>query len=327
MATGSYGFLLRLLRPQGWFIKLVLLATGFGALALGYFGYLDTVRTYLDAPALTVSFESLSISPYKVLRGLLVLAFFFWLAGFLTSSFESYLKKLSRMGQSNRIILSKIFQIFIYTILFLAVLDVLGISLTALTVFSGAVGIGLGFGLQKVASNFISGLILLFEKSVETDDLVELNDGTVGFVRRTGGRFTLIETFDNRELMVPNEDFITSRVVNWTLTSKQGRVELNVGVAYGSDYELVRKLLLEAANEHALCSKNNVPQCYMDAFADSSVNFILYLWLDDITAGWRGVKSDVMLSIVKKFDEHAINIPFPQRDVHLHSNDRVSNEA
>tara|TARA_R110002096_G_scaffold188709_2_gene368667 strand:- start:266 stop:1243 length:978 start_codon:yes stop_codon:yes gene_type:complete len=324
VAAGAYGFILRLLRPQGWFIKLVLLAAGFGVLALGYLGYLDAVRAYLDAPAVTLSFESLSISPYRLLRGLLVLVFFFWLAGFLTSSFESYLQKLSRVGQSNRNILSKIFQIVIYTILFLAVLDVLGISLTALTVFSGAVGIGLGFGLQKVASNFISGLILLFEKSVETDDLVELNDGTIGFVRRTGGRFTLIETFDNRELMVPNEDFITSRVVNWTLTSKQGRVELHVGVAYGSDYELVRKLLLEAANEHALCSTKNVPQCYMDVFADSSVNFILYMWLDDITAGWRGVKSDVMFAIVRKFDEHAITIPFPQRDVHLHSNDRTS---
>ena len=126
---------------------------------------------------------------------------------------------------------------------FLFSLDLIGLDIMTFTVFSGAVGIGIGFGLQKVTSNFISGLILLFEKSIEQDDLIELNDGTYGFVQHTGARYTLIETFDGKEIMIPNEDFITNRVINWTYSNSNGRVDIELGVSYNSDLEVFTKKL------------------------------------------------------------------------------------
>ena len=185
----------------------------------------------------------------------------------------------------------------------------------SLTILSGAIGIGLGFGLQKITSNFISGLILLAEKSMEVGDLVELSAGEMGIVRRMGARYTLIETFDSKEIMIPNEDFITSRVINWTFTNRQGRVEIFVGVSYDSDLELAKSLIIEAAKSHPRCSKKPEPQCYITQFADSSVNFLLYFWVDDVTQGRLDAKSDVYMAIWKAFREHKITIPFPQSDV------------
>ena len=196
-------------------------------------------------------------------------------------------------------------------------LDVLGIDLTAFAVVGGAIGIGIGFGLQKITSNFISGLILLFEKSVEEGDLIELNDGTIGYVRSTGARYTLIETFESREIMIPNEDFITNRVTNWTFSNSQGRIEINIGVAYGSDLDQVSEILINAAKEHPRCSKQPAADSFLVDFGDNSINFTLYFWVDDIVEGLKRPKSDVLFSIWRKFKDNNIEIPFPQRDVHI----------
>jgi len=195
------------------------------------------------------------------------------------------------------------------------------IDLTTLKIFSGALGIGLGFGLQKIASNFISGIILLMEKSVEQDDLVEMGDGTTGFIRRSSARFTVIETFDGKEVMVPNEDFITNRVVNWTYSDTKGRIEIPIGVAYGSDIQKAHDLILEAATENPLCISDPAPFCYLRNFGDSSVDFILHLWIADVTGGRWKTQSQVMFEIWRKFKANEIEIPFPQRDLHLKSSD------
>ena len=207
--------------------------------------------------------------------------------------------------------------VVVYFLAFLFALGVLGIDLTALTVFSGAVGIGVGFGLQKIASNFISGIILLFEKSVEEGDLVELSDGIAGFVRETGARYTLIETFEGHEVMVPNEDFITNRVTNWTFSNSRGRIDINIGVSYGSDLDKVATLLVEAANGHPRCSQSPAAECFLVDFGDNSVNFTLYFWVDDVIEGRKRPRSDVLFAIWRKFKENDIEIPFPQRDLHI----------
>ncbi len=225
-------------------------------------------------------------------------------------------------------LIMKIFQILLYFIVFILLMQILGISLTALSVFGGALGVGLGFGLQKIASNFISGIILLFEKSMQVDDIIELQDGTFGTIKHTGARYTLIETPEGKEVLVPNEDFITQRMVNWTYSSKKARVEIMVGVAYDSDIVLAQSLALEAAKSHPKCLSEPVPQCYLSEFADSGINLLLHFWINDINDGRLEPKSDVMLKILTAFRLHHIAIPFPQREVRVfHNNEDAASPS
>lgn len=314
-------FFSRILKPSsawsGAAIFLILAAL----LVLGYLGYLEPVRAILDNENLAVAVGDTVITPYRLLKAILVVVVLIWTASLVTGIVDSRVQRLEAVKAANRQLLSKIFQIAIYFAVFLVGLDALGIDLTAFAVLGGAVGIGLGFGLQKITSNFISGLILVFEKTLKVGDLIELPDGTLGFVRHLGARHTLVETFDTKEIMVPNEDFITSRVTNWTYSSPKGRVEIPIGVSYGSDLELVERCILEAATAHPRCSKDPAPQCYLREFGDSSVNFLLYFWIDDVTQGRYRPQSDVMFAIWRSFKEHGIEIPFPQRDVHVKSGD------
>lgn len=309
----------QLVKPKGglaiWLVFLTLLAL----VVAGVSGNLDIVRQWLDVPELTFVAGTMELSAWGVLRGIVVLALIFWTTAIVSAVVESRIRNLRKMRAATRALVTKVFQIAIYVISGLIALDVVGLDLTTLTIFSGALGIGLGFGLQKVASNFISGLILLLERSVEQDDLIELPDGTYGFVRKSSARYTLIETLDGKEILVPNEDFITSRVINWTLSNDRGRVEIPVGVSYGSDLEEAQKLILEAATEHHRCIADPAPQCFLREFGDSSINFVLLFWVGDVQIGRWEPQSDVMFAIWRKFKASGIEIPFPQRDVHLKS--------
>ena len=310
-------FLLSIIKPSGLWARILVFATLAGIVAAGLTGHFELLRQYLDTDGLTYQVGDVRISAYSVLRGILVLALVFWTAAILSDLIEKRLAHLSRMRKTTRVLVTKVFQIALYILSGLVALDLIGLDLTTLTVFGGALGIGLGFGLQKVASNFVSGLILLFERSVEQDDLIELPDGTSGYVRRSSARFILIETFDGKEVLVPNEDFITNRVTNWTLSSSKARVEVPVGVAYGSDLEKVHALMLEAAREHPRCLGDPEPVCFLRTFGDSSINFLLYFWVANIIDGRMAPQSEVMFAIWRKFREHGIEIPFPQRDLHI----------
>lgn len=311
------GFWKHIVKPNGpwahWMIFIAMLAI----LIAGGTGNLAIVREYLDTEALTFTAGEFHVSPYDVLRALLLLVLIFWITAAIADAVQFRVRRLDKLHPTTRTLVSKILQIAIYVIAFLISMDVLGLNLTTLTVFSGAVGIGLGFGLQNIASNFISGLILLLERSVDIDDLIELPDGVTGFVRKSSARYTLLETFDGKEVLVPNEDFITNRVTNWTLSTSKGRVEINIGVAYGSDLELTHSLIMEAATAHALCLSDPAPQCFLRNFGDSSIDFILLFWIEDVVTGRWKPKSDVMFAIWHKFRDNGIEIPFPQRDLHI----------
>ncbi|MDF2366361.1 mechanosensitive ion channel domain-containing protein [Sneathiella sp.] len=306
-----------LFKPRAWVAKLLLLLVIVGFAAFGYLGYLDPIREFLDSDNFAFKIGEIRFSAYLLVKAIIIIILLFWLVGILSEVLENRIKSISRIKSSNKALIIKAIQIVIYFLAFLFVLGVLGIDLTALTVFSGAVGIGIGFGLQKIASNFISGIILLFEKSVEEGDLIELNDGIIGFVRETGARYTRIETFEGHETMVPNEDFITNRVTNWTFSNSRTRVDINIGVAYGTDLDLASKLIVEAAKEHPRCMDTPAPESFLVDFADSSVNFTLYFWIENVTEGRIRPRSDVLFTIWRKFGENKIEIPFPQRDLHL----------
>ena len=317
------GLWLNIIKPKGIYAKWLTFLTLIAILVLGTTGHFDVVKQYLDTETLTFKAGEYEISAYGLLRALVVIALIFWVTAIISDVAESRIGNIKKLRASNRALVLKIIQIVLYFVAFLFTLDVICVDLTTLTVFSGALGIGLGFGLQKIASNFISGIILLLEKSVEQDDLVELSDGTFGFIRKSSARFTLIETFDSKEILVPNEDLITSRVINWTYTNNKGRIEIAIGVSYGSDIEKAREILLDAAKAHPRCLKDPEPKCYLRNFADSSVDFILHFWVGDVTQGRWEPQSAVMFDIWNKFKESGIEIPFPQRDIHLKTPDII----
>lgn len=259
------------------------------------------------------------VSAYSVILSLLTLALLIWFARLVIRFLDAYLGRFHTMRASNRELILKTSSIVLYFIVGLSALNMLGIDLTALAVFGGAIGVGIGFGLQKITSNFISGIIMLFEKSVEVDDLVELSDGTSGFIRHTGARATLVETPEGKEIMIPNESFIIDQVTNWTYSNTRGQVQINIGVSYESDLRLAQKLMLEAAAEHPRSSKHpdKQPSCFLTQFADSSVIFNLTFWVDDVKAGRSGPQSDVMFAILDKFKANSIDIPYPRQEVSI----------
>ncbi len=310
-------FLLGLLKPKAGLAKALILCLFIGIAYLAYVGDLKPYIDLLSSEQFSYRLGDTQISAFLLLKSILTVSVGLWLAGWLSDYIESHIKNIENLRLRSRIIIIKFLQILVYFVLFLLMLDIIGIDLTALGILGGAIGIGIGFGLQKITSNFISGMILLFENSIEINDLVELSDGLFGFVRHTGARFTLIETFEGREVMVPNEDFVTNRVTNWTFTNTSGRIDVRVGVSYDSDLDLVMKTLLECADNHPLSLDEPKPACFIEEFADSSVNFVLYFWIGDVTAGRMGPRSEVMHAIWNAFKENNVTIPFPQRDVHL----------
>jgi len=312
-------FILSVIKPSGLWARILVFLTLAGIVAAGLSGHFEIARQYLDTESLTYQVGNVRVSAYTILRAILVLALVFWTAAIIADIVDRRLGKIQRMRKTTRVLISKVFQITLYVLAGLIALDMIGLDLTTLTVFGGALGIGLGFGLQKIASNFVSGLILLLERSIEEDDLIELTDGTSGFVRRTNARYILVETFDGKEVLVPNEDFITDRVTNWTLSSAKARVDVPVGIAYGSDLDKAHDLILEAAQEHPLCLDEPKPYCFLREFGDSSINFLLIFWIGNVADGRWAPQSDVMFAIWRKFRDNGIEIPFPQRDLHIRS--------
>jgi small-conductance mechanosensitive channel len=203
---------------------------------------------------------------------------------------------------------------------FLLAVSLAGIELKNFAVLAGALGIGIGFGLQNIVNNFVSGIILLFERPIKVGDVVFL-DEEWGTVRKIGLRSTIVETVDQSEIIVPNSDLVSQKVTNWTLSTKAARIVLQVGVAYGSDLEKVLGILLEAGQNHAETLEQPPPSAIFLGFGDSSLNFELRVWVPDI--GQRlVVRSDLGCYVDRRFREEEIEIPFPQRDLHLRSVDQ-----
>ncbi len=283
-------------------------------LILDIFGLLDSTIEYLDACAFKIG--NIRISIYLAIKGFIVLLLVFWLSNLVSKKSKSYIDNSKSIKSSTKGIISKFIDILVYSVVIIVLLKTFGVDMTTLAVIGGAVGVGVGFGLQKIASNFISGIILLFEKSVEIGDIVEIDNGNIyGIVKHFGGRYALIETMDGKEVMIPNEDFIINRVTNWTYSNNRARIEINLGVAYGSDLEKTKEILICCAKENPRCLNYPEAECYITNFGEYEIKFTLYFWISDIIEGRMGPKSDVLIRIWKKFKENNIEIPLPQREV------------
>jgi small-conductance mechanosensitive channel len=202
-------------------------------------------------------------------------------------------------------------------LVFLAAISAGGIEMNKFTVLTGAIGVGFGFGMQNIINNFVSGLILQFERPIHINDVLEI-DGATGKVTRIGIRSSTIQTFQGAEVIIPNANFISSKVINWTLTESQRRRELPVGVAYCTDPDVVLKLLREAAANHELVLTKPEPMVYFKGFGDSALNFELHFWVMQENNGMQ-ITSEVALKAMRLLDDAGIEIPFPQRDLHVRS--------
>jgi small-conductance mechanosensitive channel len=199
----------------------------------------------------------------------------------------------------------------------LAGLSAAGVDMSKFTVLTGALGVGLGFGLQNIVSNFVSGLILLFERPIHVGDTVEVG-GLVGIVRRIGARSSTVVTYQGAEVIVPNSNLLSNQVINWTLSSQLRRVDVQLSVAYGTDPERVIKLLVGIAESHPGVMVERPPGAFFMGFGESALNFELRFWCDRQDT-WFQLQSDVTVAIAKGLREAGIEIPFPQRDLHLRS--------
>ena len=205
---------------------------------------------------------------------------------------------------------------------FLLALAAAGIDMSRFTLLAGAFGVGIGFGLQNVVNNFVSGLILLYERPIQVGDVIDMGD-LFGNVRRIGIRSSTVRSFSGAEVIVPNADLISQRVINWTLSDKTRRVEVPIGVKYGTDPEKVLALLKQVAEENERVSRYPAPQALFRGHGDSSLDFELRVWIPDIDQ-WFLVESELNTAINRALAEAGIEIPFPQRDLHLRSVDAAA---
>ncbi len=276
-------------------------------------GIVDDIAALLDSAGFNLGNFRLSL--LSALQAGLLLGVALWLSYSIGNFFDRRIQTIEELTPSLRVLLGKITRIALIILAALIAISGIGIDLTALTVLSGAVGVGIGFGLQKVVSNFISGIIILMDQSIKPGDTISLGE-TFGWIRELRARFVSVVTRDGREFLIPNEDFITREVINWSFSDKYVRLDVPFGVAYNSDPHEVIRLAIEAAGGvDRVDSTNSPPVCWMTAFGDSSLDFKLRFWIDDPQQGLTNIRGKVLLALWDTFKEHDIGIPFPHREV------------
>ncbi len=288
--------------------------------ALSILGQLPKAIDFLDNTKFGVGESSLSVLSIFKSIGLLILLI--WAASILSRIVSRALEQNDDLSPSVQVLLSKLVRIALFIMAIVISLGAVGIDFTAFAVFSGAVGIGIGLGLQKIVSNFISGIILLLDKSIKPGDVIEIqtvSGSTYGWVQHLGARFTAVRTRDGTETLIPNETFIDTPVTNWTFTNKVVRQKLDVGVAYSTDVEKAMAQCVAAAEETARILKVPKPTCLIKGFGDSSVDLQVRFWISDSEGGVSNVSSNLYLAIWKRFRKEKIEIPFPQRDINIKS--------
>ncbi len=291
--------------------------------ALNIAGLIGPVVGLLDAMAVPIGNFRLSL--LLVLKGGVTLAIFIWVANALARLAEQRLRVFTPLTPAVQVLASKLVRMTLLTLAVVLALGSIGIDLTAFAVFSGAIGVGVGFGLQKVVSNLVSGVILLMDRSIKPGDVIEI-DGTYGSVIALNARYASVQTRDGKEYLIPNEDLITQRVTNWSYSSDLIRLHVKVGIAYEADPHLAIRLAEEAARDVPRVLTEPAPRALLVEFGDSSIDIELRFWIRDPVNGTANVRSDVMLRIWDLFKQNEIEIPFPHRDVTL-SNPEVLTRA
>lgn len=288
--------------------------TAWSLATLNIFGWLGPFIDFLGTT--TFAFGNNVVSLLGIITGIISMVILIWAGLFISGLIENQLRAAPNVTPSARVLLSKLSRIVLVVTAFLFAISSMGIDLTALAVFGGAIGVGLGFGLQKVVSNFISGVILLLDKSIKPGDVIEISN-TYGRINKLAARYTSVISRDGREHLVPNEDIITQPVVNWTFSNKRVRRHLPINISYNSDLEKAMEVMVTAAGESDRVITNPEPRVLIKGFGDNGIDLELRMWIKDSENGVSNIASDVYLSIWRKFNENGIEFPYPQRDIHI----------
>jgi small-conductance mechanosensitive channel len=297
-------FIVRLVSLSAWLVA-----------ALSIIGQLEPAMDMLDSDTVSVVLGGLRLTPLVLIKlgALLIVAL--WLTNIASNFAESRINRSSDLTPSIQVLLVKMIRMGLMVLAIAIALSAVGINLSALAVFSGAVGVGIGIGLQKIVANFISGIILLADKSVKPGDLVTIGDSS-GRISAMKTRYISVAAGDGREFLIPNEDLVTQKVVNWTYTDKNTLVKVLFGTNYDADPRLVCKLAIEIAAAAPRAIKNKPPGCLLTEFAEAGMKFSLTFWIAD-PEGMDGVKSDVMLALWDAFKREGIRVPYPVREIRV----------
>ena len=284
--------------------------------ALSILDLLEPTIVVLDAAAITIG--NVTISLYDVLRSTIALAVLLSVALYLASLLEARIRTSQTLSPTVQVLFTKSLKMVLVSFAVIFAINAVGIDLTGLAVLGGLAVVALGFGLQKIVSNLISGVILLLDKSIKPGDIISVT-GTYGWVTSLGGRYVSVVTRDGVEHLIPNETLISQPVENWTHTQRRTRLKLDVGVHHESDVRAVIALCEDAARATERVLQDPAPKCLFIEFGESSLKLQLRFWIGDAQNGVQNVKSDVLLQIWDRFKQNGIRVPYPQRDVHLRS--------
>jgi small-conductance mechanosensitive channel len=291
---------------------------------LGGDGDVARFADLLDSWGFTVADHRISV--WNALVIVVVILAIYLFAKLATRFAHWMLGKVTRLDTTQQVLSEKLLSIAIWALAFFLGIDILGIDLTALAVFSGAFGLAVGFGLQKTFGNLIAGIILLMDRSIKPGDVIAISDqagnSTFGQIRKIGIRAVSVTTRDRREYLIPNEQLMINQVENWSYSSKSVRIQVPVGISYNSDIEQAEKLMLEAAIDTPRVLESPAPSVWLDGYGDSSVNFVIQCWIVDPEEGVGNIRSDVLKRLWKLFQREGIEIPFPQRDINLRDNEQ-----
>jgi len=280
--------------------------------ALSILGLLDQTVAYLDSIA--IRFGNFRMSALLALKAIGFLIVALWIVSGIGNYLDRQIRNAADLTPSLQVLVGKLVKLFLFTLTIVIVLNSVGIDLSVLVLFSGALGVGLGFGLQKIMSNFVSGVILLADKSIKPGDVISVGD-SFGWVDTMGARYCSIVTRDGREFLVPNEDLVTQRVINWSHSHDRVRLDVPFGVSYASDPHAVRLLAIAAVAAIPRVLKTPEPVCHLLKFSDFSLDFVLRVWIRDPVEGVINVSGAVMLELWDTFKREGIEIPYPVRDV------------
>lgn len=282
--------------------------------ALNIVGLLGPAVAAMDS--VSIPLGQTRISMLTIINGALLLGALVWAALAVSKLIEHKLSQVSDVTPGARVLIGKTIRLIMIVAAVVVAMSSVGINFAALAVFTGAVGVGIGIGLQKQVSNLLSGIILLLDKSIKPGDVIEIGE-TFGWVNVMSGRYVGLTTRDNKELLIPNDDFVTNQVINWSHSDTDVRMEVKFGVSYGSDPHAVRELAVEAAAKPERVVEHPPPVCHLKEFGDSSLDFVLRFWIRDPAMGVTNVKGQVLLELWDTFKAHGIEIPFPQRVLHM----------
>ncbi len=284
-------------------------------------GILPAIVSTLES--ISVSVGNVDVSAYGITRVIVFGVLLFWLGRTSNTMGQDIIRNRRDLDITTKEVFAKLFEVTLFCVIVLLLLNVMGINLTALAVFGGALGVGLGLGLQTIASNFISGIIILLDRSLTVGDYVELEDGAKGFVREFKMRYAVLETYDGKDILVPNEKFISSLLVNWTHKDPKQRYRIDFSVAYQTDIRAMVEIIKTAVATHPqVLSGDDIPieerpDCEIDSFGDSGVNMFVEFWMEGIDDGKNRVGGDLLLIVFETLRAHDIQIPFPQREVRI----------